>query len=116
MRSSVSGVVFVVIEISGPRDTPYERGMWQLEVTVGSRYPNEPPRIRFLTPIYHPNIDSGGRICLDTLKMPPAGGWTPANSLRGVLSQIRLLIEHPNTSDPLMPEIVRLLSCFATLL
>ena len=35
------------------------------------RYPFEPPKVRFLTPIYHPNIDDGVRICLDTLKMQP---------------------------------------------
>lgn len=38
------------------------------------RYPFEPPKIRFLTPIYHPNIDNAGRICLDALKLPPKVG------------------------------------------
>lgn len=36
------------------------------------RYPFEAPKIRFVTPVYHPNVDSMGRICLDLLKMPPA--------------------------------------------
>jgi hypothetical protein len=35
------------------------------------RYPFEPPKVRFVTPVYHPNIDERGRICLDTLKPQP---------------------------------------------
>jgi ubiquitin-conjugating enzyme E2 T len=76
-----------------------------LEVAVPDRYPFEPPKVRFLTPIYHPNIDSGGRICLDTLKMPPKGAWTPSLNLSTVLSTIRLLMSHPNPDDGLVPDI-----------
>ena len=57
--------------IQGPPDTPYEAGNFLLELTVPTRDPFEPPKARFVTPIYHPNIDDGGRICLDTLKMAP---------------------------------------------
>ena len=55
-------------KIKGPEDTPFEGGVWTLNVSVPDRYPFEPPKVQFVTPIYHPNIDSGGRICLDTLK------------------------------------------------
>lgn len=60
------------LEITGPEDSPYEDGVFELDLSVTSRYPFEPPKLRFITPIYHPNIDSTGRICLDLLKMPPA--------------------------------------------
>ena len=59
-------------EITGPEDSPYEGGIFELDLSVTDRYPFEPPKLRFITPIYHPNIDSTGRICLDLLKMPPA--------------------------------------------
>ena len=42
------------------------------------RYPFEPPKVCFLTPIFHPNIDDKGRICLDVLKMPPQSSWKPS--------------------------------------
>lgn len=72
-----------------------------------------PPKVRFVTPVYHPNIDNGGRICLDTLKLPPKGGWTPSLTTPATLTMIRLLLAHPNADDGLMPEIVSAVATIA---
>ncbi|KAF5275021.1 hypothetical protein FQA39_LY06958 [Lamprigera yunnana] len=91
--------------ILGPKDTPYEQGTFYLEVLIPNNYPFSPPAIKFVTKVYHPNIDDSGRICLDLIKMPPNGGWKPTIGLEGVLIAIRMLLESPNPEDPLMTEI-----------
>ncbi|CAL8325776.1 unnamed protein product [Merluccius merluccius] len=92
-------------QIVGGDGTPYEGGLFSLEVKVPERYPFEPPNIRFLTPIYHPNIDNAGRICHDALKLPPKGAWRPSLNISTVLTSIQLLMAEPNPDDPLMADI-----------
>ena len=58
-----------------------------------------------MTPIYHPNVDTGGRICLDILKLPPHGSWKPSINISSCLTSLQLLMAEPNPDDPLMPEI-----------
>jgi ubiquitin-protein ligase len=56
---------------AGPRSnisTAYAGGVFQLELFLPDDYPMTPPKIRFLTKIFHPNVDKLGRICLDVLK------------------------------------------------
>ncbi|KAK5863636.1 hypothetical protein PBY51_000653 [Eleginops maclovinus] len=92
-------------QIVGGTETPYEGGLFTLEIKVPERYPFEPPKMRFLTPIYHPNIDNSGRICHDALKLPPKGAWKPSLNISTVLSSIQLLMAEPNPDDPLMADI-----------
>jgi len=90
--------------IMGPIGSPYEGGMFKLKIDFPEDYPFKPPKIIFLTPIYHCNINSGGHICLDILK----DQWSPVLTINKVLISICSLINDPNPDDPLVPHIADL--------
>ncbi|CAO1620369.1 unnamed protein product [Jaminaea pallidilutea] len=85
------------VNIAGPGGSPFEGGQFKLELFLPEEYPMAPPKVRFLTKIYHPNIDKLGRICLDILK----DKWSPALQIRTVLLSIQALLSAPNPDDPL---------------
>ena len=90
---------YLFIKLNGPPGSPYEKGVFKLELFIHSKYPMEPPKIRFLTKMYHPNIDNLGRICLDILK----DKWSPAMQIRTLLLSLLILLADPNIDDPLSP-------------
>jgi ubiquitin-protein ligase len=82
--------------ISGPLQTPYEGGIFNIVIKFDMDYPIKPPSLTFLTPMYHPNIYKDGKICIDILQ----GEWTPTQSVRTILLSILSLLMDPNPMSP----------------
>jgi ubiquitin-conjugating enzyme E2 A len=70
--------------IIGPDDTEWEGGIFKLMMEFGVRFPTEPPKVRFITQMFHPNIYLNGQICLDILD----NAWTPLYDCKSILTQI----------------------------
>ena len=85
--------------IMGPVDSPYQGGVFFLNIHFPTDYPFKPPKCTFITRIYHPNINSNGSISLDILQ----DQWSPVLSIGKVLLSISSLL-----TDPLVPEIANL--------
>lgn len=90
--------------IMGPVGSPYEGGVFYLNIDLSNDYPFKPPKIIFLTKIYHCNINSSGNICLDILK----DQWSPALTISKILLSICSLMDEPNPTDPLVQDIANL--------
>eukprot|EP01091_Cochliopodium_minus_P008979 TRINITY_DN2125_c0_g1_i1.p1 TRINITY_DN2125_c0_g1~~TRINITY_DN2125_c0_g1_i1.p1 ORF type:complete len:148 (-),score=30.31 TRINITY_DN2125_c0_g1_i1:72-515(-) len=90
--------------IIGPDDSPYAGGVFFLDINFPADYPFKPPKVKFVTKVYHPNIASTGAICLDILK----DNWSPALTISRVLLSISSLLTDPNPDDPLVPEIAKI--------
>ena len=77
--------------LSGPKDSPFEKGVFRLNLTLPENYPEFPPSVIFQTKGYHPNINDQGGICLDTLQK----AWTPVLGIRTTLLSIQSLLAYP---------------------
>ena len=93
------------VQVEGPPESSFEGGNFTLLVTFPPDYPFKPPKVKFETRIFHPNINQSGDICLDTL----ASQWAPSFSMAQVMLSIIQLLSHPNPSDPINLEAARML-------
>merc|ERR1712093_374995 len=81
----------------GPSATPYEGGHFVLDISIPEEYPYSPPKVKFDTKIWHPNISSQtGAICLDVLNKE----WSPALTIRTALLSIQAMLSAPEPDDP----------------
>ncbi|OJJ49123.1 hypothetical protein ASPZODRAFT_129528 [Penicilliopsis zonata CBS 506.65] len=83
--------------ITGPTETPYDGLSLKLSFTFPNNYPYAAPTVLFITPIYHPNVDFSGRICLDILR----DKWSAVYNVQTVLLSLQSLLGEPNNASPL---------------
>ena len=90
----------IVVKFYGPKETPYEGGVWKVRVHLSEQYPYKPPQIRFLNKIFHPNIsEMFGIVCMDVINQT----WRSESYDLSMIFEYFLpqLLNYPNPFGPL---------------
>mmetsp|Transcript_19067 Transcript_19067/g.21239 ORF Transcript_19067/g.21239 Transcript_19067/m.21239 type:complete len:244 (+) Transcript_19067:51-782(+) len=98
-----------VIYLEGPPGTPYEKGVFQLQIEFPDTYPMSPPSLRFMSDFWHPNVYKDGRVCISILHPPgedsmsgelPEERWMPSQTVETVILSVMSMLNDPNISSP----------------
>jgi ubiquitin-protein ligase len=101
--------------LPGAEGTPYEGGVWKINVVLPPEYPFKPVIANFITPIWHPNVAVGGRqwqwgsnVCLSLINwhnQGKLGGWKETITLPTVVEHIAMMLQvYWTTSEMEFPE------------
>ena len=88
-----------IISIVGPKETPYERGIFYAEVIIPKLYPEEAPKIIFKTPIYHPNVNmekSSNNLELGQVAFKAINEWKNSYNIKDALTRLYTIFYYPN--------------------
>lgn len=94
-----------VAVIPGFEGSVYEDAYFSLIMEFDEFYPQKPPCISFISEMFHPNIYSDGRVCLELLK----SGWSPSYDVKAILLALQGLLSEPNINSPANNEAAQLL-------
>ena len=88
--------------IPGKRGTPWENGMYRGQIIFKDDFPSTPPKVKFVPPLFHPNVYPSGTVCLSLLDEEK--DWRPAITIKQILLGIQDLLNDPNIKDPAQAE------------
>lgn len=82
------------VEKIKPNGEPVYRDHHEVNVYLHAEYPLKQPQLKWLTPIFHPNIHVTGAVCI--------GAWWPAKTLDELLLTLAEMVQYKNF-DPKDP-------------
>jgi ubiquitin-protein ligase len=82
------------VEKVKPNGDPIYREEHEVSVYLHAEYPLKQPQLKWLTPIFHPNIHVTGAVCI--------GAWWPAKTLDELLLTLAEMVQYKNF-DPKDP-------------
>ncbi|XP_037953423.1 ubiquitin-conjugating enzyme E2-18 kDa-like [Teleopsis dalmanni] len=85
-----------------PDSPPYDEGAFLLEVNFKPDYPFMPPRLHFVTKVYHPNVQENGLICMPILFVE---NWKPTTRMTQVLQVLVALMNDPIAEMPIRADL-----------
>ncbi|KAH9864093.1 Ubiquitin-conjugating enzyme E2 15 [Plenodomus biglobosus] len=95
----------------------YGGGFFRARLIFPAQYPLLPPKMRFETPIFHPNIYQNGDVCISILHPPEedkygyesaAERWSPVQTPETILLSVISMLSSPNDESPANVEAARL--------
>jgi ubiquitin-conjugating enzyme E2 U len=97
--------------VSGPKETDWEGGLFQLRMRFLPEYNCKPPSVVFMTIPFHPNIDMDtGKPCMDLLDDPSC--WSEKlHGVKYILLSLQTMLASPVLESPVNADAAR---CFAS--
>lgn len=86
------------IGIPGKKDTIWEGGTYTITMQFTPEYPTKPPKCKFASGFYHPNVYPSGTICLSILNEEE--DWRPGLKMKDLVLGIQDLLDNPNLKSP----------------
>ncbi|KRX06185.1 Ubiquitin-conjugating enzyme/RWD-like protein [Pseudocohnilembus persalinus] len=88
-----------ITEIPGPKDCPWEAGVYTLYMDFSQNYPLKPPKCQFKPVLPHPNVYPSGTVCLSILNEEE--DWKSSITIKQILLGIqKMLKDEPNIDSP----------------
>jgi ubiquitin-conjugating enzyme E2 R len=94
--------------IAGPPDTEYESGIFKASMSFPEDYPISPPKLKFVSDFWHPNVYPDGKVCISILHTPDPLNpeekaeetWRPIQTVESILVSVCSMLADPNFSSP----------------